>query len=409
MKLGLETIRVLINRLGNPDRQLQIIHIAGTNGKGSVSQMTSSILQEAGYLVGVFNSPHLITPEECIRINDVQITREQFESYIEKLRITVEDLKRENIFPSYFEVLTALALMYFKDQGVDFVLLEVGLGGALDATNVIENSLVSVLTKIAKDHTDFLGDTLEAITRQKTGIIKPNGLVVTPIQQNCVNDVIEQACDQAKAQLHWMDPSQLEVIMVGESGSVFELKGIRYETQLIGTHQAYNGALAIEVIYTLREKEVIRVTDQQIKEGIVKAKWQGRFEKISDNPKVFIDGAHNADGIKALADTIGHLKKSYTIGIVGILRDKEVDQMLETIAPYFDYLIATEPCNPRAMKAEELAEKILKYGAQVEAISEVEKAIKRGLQLAQMNRESQIIAFGSLYMIGKVRTEFIGE
>lgn len=407
MKLGLDNITALMKRLKNPENQLRIIHVAGTNGKGSVCQMLGSILQEAGYKVGSFNSPHLIVPEECIRINGEQIASSVFDDYMEGIQEKAQGLELLNLYPSYFEMLTALGFLYFKEQGVDFVILEVGLGGTLDATNVIQKSEMSILTKISIDHKDILGDTLEAIAKQKAGIIKPSGLVVAPLQEESINQVIQEVCASKQAELRWMNPGDIQVQEVSIEGTVFWVQEKPYQLKMIGKHQAYNASIALQAISVLKEKYLIVITGEQIRQGLYKATWQGRIEKISEKPLTFIDGAHNVDGIGALADTLEKLPSRYTIGIVGILRDKEVEEMLDIISEQVDEWIVTEPDNPRAMSKEELAKKLIKYNKSIQISQSVEEAVEMAVSRAEHTPNSQVIAFGSLYMIGHVRTLFM--
>lgn len=403
IKLGLRQIRALMERLNHPDEHLQIIHITGTNGKGSVSQFISQILQQAGYTVGCFNSPYFEVPNECIRINDEMILDKELIDYMEHMEPHIKVLQEKGIELSGFELLTALALLYFYKKRVDFVILEVGLGGLLDATNVISKSLVSVITKISVDHKDFLGSTLADIATQKAGIIKPNGLVIAPEQVQEVMKVIDDACHKEGAHIEWMRRDSIKDVVVQEEGTTFKIGDTHYELQMIGSHQAYNCAIAIKVIEVLREKKALIVSNEQIQKGVYKTKWPGRFEKMSSKPKIFIDGAHNLDGIKSLAQTINQLKKCYSIGIIGILRDKEVDEMLSVICPQFDVLIVTMPNNPRATSAEVLAEKIKQYPCKVYIDTKVQNALERALDLVDKHSEAQIIGFGSLYMIGELR------
>lgn len=403
IKLGLIQIKALMEKINRPDEKLKIIHITGTNGKGSVSQFISQILQQAGYTVGCFNSPYFEIPNECIRINDEMISEDELIDYMKYMEPHIKELQKEGLEPSGFEILTALALLYFCEKEVDFVILEVGLGGLLDATNVINKSLVSVITKISVDHKDFLGDTLTAIATQKAGIIKQKGLVIAPEQEQEVMHVIDEVCHMKGAHLEWMKPDLIKEITVQEEGTAFKIGDIPYKLQMIGSHQAYNCGLAIKVIEVLREKKVLKVSDEQIQKGVYKAKWAGRFEKMSNKPKIFIDGAHNLDGIKSLAQTMKQLNKCYSIGIIGILKDKEVEEMLSVICPYFDALIVTTPNNPRAMAAEVLAEKIKSYSCKVYVDIEVEDALEHAIHLAAGYNEAQIIGFGSLYMIGTLR------
>lgn len=402
IRLGLDNITLLMARLGNPEDKLQIIHIGGTNGKGSTSAFISNVLKENGYKVGCFNSPYLVTPRENIRINNENINEEDFLNCVTKVIETAKVLKAEGHEPSYFEIMVGVAFTYFYEKQVDFVVLEVGLGGALDGTNVIKKSLVSVMTKISIDHKDFLGDTLTSIATQKAGIIKENGLVVTGVQEAEAMTVLKKTCEEKKAKLVEADCNAVKVTKLTQDGTTFELNGESYQLGLIGAHQAYNCAIALAVVKELQEKGV-QLEEAKVKKALLETKWEGRFEKIGEKPLFFIDGAHNVDGIMALRDTITALKKRYTIGIVGILKDKEVDEMLELIAPCFETLIVTTPHNPRAMNAETLGDKIRSYGKEVYETSDIHKAKEKALEVAALHEESQIIGFGSLYMIGELR------
>lgn len=402
IRLGLENITLLMKALDNPEDKLQIIHIGGTNGKGSTSAFISNSLKENGYKVGCFNSPYLVTPRENIRINNEYINAADFLACVKKVTEAAAKLRQEGHEPSYFEVMVGVAFAYFYEKQVDFVVLEVGLGGALDGTNVIKKSLVSVITKISIDHKDFLGDTLTSIATQKAGIIKENGLVVTGTQEIEVMKVLEEVCQAKGAKLVVAGCNDVQVTSVTQSGTSFDLCGEHYQLGLIGAHQAYNCAIALEVLDVLKERGV-QVGEVQVKKALLETKWEGRFEKIGEEPLFFIDGAHNVDGIKALQETIKALDKRYTIGILGMLKDKEVDEMLEIIVPSFETLIVTTPHNPRAMDAETLADKIRSYGKEVYETSDIHKAKEKALEVAKLHEDCQIIGFGSLYMIGELR------
>mgnify|MGYP002679021321 CR=1 FL=1 len=402
IRLGLENITLLMERLGNPEDKLQIIHIGGTNGKGSTSAFISNALKENGYKVGCFNSPYLVTPRENIRINNENINEEDFLACVIKVTESAKVLKAEGHEPSYFEIMVGVAFTYFYEKQVDFVVLEVGLGGALDGTNVIKKSLISVITKISIDHKDFLGDTLTSIATQKAGIIKENGLVVTGTQDIEVMTVLQKVCEQQNAKLIEANCKAAKVVSITQDGTCFEIAGESYHLGLIGAHQVYNCMIALEVLNVLKEKGV-QLGKTQIRRALNETKWEGRFEKIGEKPLFFIDGAHNVDGIMALRDTITALEKRYTIGIVGILKDKEVDEMLEIIAPCFETLIVTTPHNPRAMNAETLANKIKSYGKEVYETGNIHEAKEKALEIAALHENSQIIGFGSLYMIGELR------
>lgn len=405
IRLGLENITCLMKRLGNPEEHLKIIHIGGTNGKGSTSAFISNVLKENGYKVGAFNSPYLVTPRENIRINNIDINESDFLACVKKVTEVGKVLREEGHEPSYFEIMVGVALTYFYEKQVEFVVLEVGLGGALDGTNVIKNSLISVITKISIDHKDFLGDTLTSIATQKAGIIKQNGLVITGTQEKEVLEVLEKVCQEKRAQLIVAPCEEVVVKSISERGTTFVLQGEDYRVSLIGEHQAYNCTIALKVIQKLQEMG-ITMKETLIKKALAETKWEGRFEKIGDSPLFFIDGAHNVDGIMALRNTINALEKRYTIGIVGMLKDKEVEEMLEIIMPCFETLIVTLPHNERAMTAQCLGDKIKAYDKEVYILGDVHEAKEKALEVAKMHKDSQIIGFGSLYMIGELKEKF---
>lgn len=401
--LGLKNIKILMNEIGNPQDSLQIIHVAGTNGKGSVCQFISSILAAGGYRVGTFTSPYLVKMNEQLTINGAEISDEELAGLISQFIPVIEGLQANNIFPSYFEIVTAMALQYFYQQQVDFVVLEVGLGGAFDATNVISTSAASVITKISIDHTDYLGNTLTSIGAEKAGIIKNKGLVISPVQHPDVMKILEERCKETGASLNLARTDKIKVLSCNEEGTVFECDGVRYHTRLIGEHQAYNCSIALKAIKCLREHSTLSVSDEQIRQGVLGARWPGRFEKISDRPPVFIDGAHNVDGASALKNVLKNSKSHYKIAILGILADKEVDKILEIICGEFDEIFVTKPDNPRALDIDILADKVRAYVPKVHCEKDINKAAQRAIDAANAARDSCVVAFGSLYMIGSVR------
>ncbi|MBP3886852.1 MAG: bifunctional folylpolyglutamate synthase/dihydrofolate synthase [Cellulosilyticum sp.] len=482
IKLGLGPITALMEAVNWPDRGQKIIHITGTNGKGSVCEMTSQILQAGGYRVGTFNSPYFEVHNECIRINNQMISDEDLLRLMNEIEPSLKTLEKQEVKLSGFEILTVLALLYFKERQVDFVILEVGLGGRLDATNVIENSVLIILTKIALDHQNFLGNSIEEIAKEKAGIIKTNGLVLMPDQESNIMKVIKAQCKEKNACLKTIrikepslegaqesevqetqpkgiesngiklegleleeiksiriDSKRIQSIKLDESGIEFRYKEKSYKLNMLGKYQVYNAILAIEAVELLNQHQGLEVSDQQIKIGLEHAKWAGRFEKVRQQPLCFVDGAHNVDGIKALVDTLKLLPKRKTIAIIGMLRDKEIDEMLKEIMPYIDVCIVTKPLNPRAEEVEVLADKIKGYMGEVYIREQVEEAYDLALELARKIKRQvemqtliehpqtsnikqltqaiiparvqesigeevvQIIGFGSLYMIGKLR------
>lgn len=359
-KLGLENISVLLNLMGNPEKELKFIHVAGTNGKGSTSSFISNILLEEGYDVGLFTSPYLEVFNERIRINGANIPNGDLSEVVSLVKKKVDIMiKKGYSHPTEFEVVTAAAFEYYKNKKVDFVVLEVGMGGRLDSTNVIEDTLVSVITPIALDHTDYLGDTIEKVAFEKAGIIKTNSVVVIHPQKDSVIDVIAKKCEELNAKLVVAPVKNIEILDYDISGTSFKVLSNEYKISLLGEHQANNATVALTVINALIENYDIKVSEESLKSGLTKTIWPGRLEIMGKNPIVVIDGAHNLHGAKGLANASEKLfSEKKVIGVIGILGDKDVDGILSEMLPICDEVIVTEPDNPRKMKAEELGEKM---------------------------------------------------
>lgn len=405
-KLGLENIKVLLEKLGSPEKTLKFVHVAGTNGKGSTCAFIQSVLMEAGYLTGLYTSPFIETFNERIRVNHTLITSDELAQLTFKVKLMVEEMVAEgHQHPTEFEVVTAIAMLYYQMKQCDVVVLEVGLGGRLDATNVIETPLVSVITPLDYDHMEYLGHTLTAIAGEKAGIIKIGGKTVTYPQTEEAQAVIRSVCQSQKNALVEVSFKDLEIQSV-EFGSLnFKYQGMPYEIGLFAPYQAENAVVAIEVLKVLREKHQFSLTEEHIALGLKRAKWIGRLEIVSEKPFIIIDGAHNMHGIRGLAKSLDVLGDNYRIvGIVGILKDKEVDGMIEVISPYLDQIISTKPDNPRAMSAETLAThfEASKVLGHYESIKE---AVEKIYELDAMAETPTLyLGFGSLYMIGEIRS-----
>lgn len=408
-KLGLDNIRALLGLLENPQQDLKFIHVAGTNGKGSTSSFIANTLIEAGYKVGLFTSPYLEVFNERMRINNTDISDDSLAQITLNVKEKVEVmLSRGMNHPTEFEIVTAIAMEYFKKENVDFVVLEVGLGGRYDSTNVIEDSLASVITTISMDHTDILGDTIGKIAYEKAGIIKDNGLVISYPQDKEAQEVIIDVAQKKNSELIIVPTEKIEVIETTAFGSRFnfeykDIKMLDLEIGLIGVHQIYNASTALTTILSLKERGCISISDEAIRKGLSNTKWSGRLEVLKRNPTFLIDGAHNIQGIHALKKTLKDVFKYNKLILgVAILADKDVDHMIEELVPIADKIIVTEANIFRAMKAEELAEKIKKYNNNVIIESNIEKAVEESFQIAT---ENDLIVFsGSLYLIGDVRT-----
>lgn len=405
--LGLGRITQLLHLLGNPQDRLKVIHIGGTNGKGSTSAMVTSILKAAGYRVGLFSSPHLHRYTERMTINGQEIPETAVASLMTEIRPLLEKMVQEGFeHPTEFEVNTALALLYFAREKVDFAVLEVGLGGAIDSTNVV-NPLVAVITNVGMDHMDYLGNTLEEITEVKGGIIKPGCQVVTGTDKEEVVRILEDICRDKEARLWRLGKDfQVELISNTLDGVTFSFygNGVGYQAlqvPLLGEHQAVNGAIAVATIRCLATYGY-QIPTEAIYEGLKRVHWPARLEIVKRCPLVLIDGAHNVDGARTLRKALEQL---FTYGklilVIGMLADKEREKVLELLAPLADALVVTRPNSPRAENWEELASLGSRYVKEVIVQPDIHDAIEEALAMA--GAEDLVCITGSLYMVAEAR------
>lgn len=403
--LGLESMEHLLEELGNPQDRLKFIHIAGTNGKGSVLAYLSTILKEAGYRVGRYISPTLFSYRERIQVNEEYISREAVGSYVEKIQQAVGRMQKKGMsVPTIFEVETAMAFLYFVDQSCDIVVLETGMGGDTDATNVIRTTVMEVIVSISKDHTAFLGNTLAEIARHKAGIIKPGTVVVSARQVLEAMKVIEEKARQCGATLKVADWEQAEEITYGLEEQTFSFGRDRdIRIHLGGSYQIKNAVIALNCIYALRELGY-QISDVQMRAGFAHTHWNGRFTVLQKDPMVIIDGAHNPDGAAELEKSILQcLQGKQIYGVCGVFKDKEYDKVLQAILPHMKEVTTIQtPGNPRALPAEELAEAAQKYCPQVHAEKNIVKAVQEAIQKAGED-DGVVLAFGSLSFLGEIR------
>ncbi|MBV1819026.1 bifunctional folylpolyglutamate synthase/dihydrofolate synthase [Anaerosalibacter bizertensis] len=406
-KLGLKTIEKLMNELGNPQKNLKYIHIAGTNGKGSTASYISKILEESGYRVGIFTSPYLERFNERIQINGKDIPDETFAKITENVKEKTEKIVSEGFpHPTVFELITAISFLYFKEENVDFVVLEVGLGGRLDSTNVIDGSLLSVITTVDYDHMNVLGDSLDKIAREKAGIIKENGTVLSYPQKDEVFKTLKEVSKDKNADFSVCPIENINVKELNEYGAVFDFKYKDdifedMKINLLGLHQVYNASLAISAIAILRNEGLIKTSNEEIKRGLTNTFWKGRLEVLRRKPIFLIDGAHNLQGIKTLVKSLELFKYNRLILGMSILKDKDFSHMVENIAPLADEIIITEINNPRKMEAENLAKEVGKANNNIIIEKDIKKAIEKSLNIA--NEDDLIVFAGSIYLIGDVR------
>lgn len=400
---GLDSIRALCKQLGNPQDTLSFLHIAGTNGKGSTLAYLSTILAKAGYVVGRYSSPAILEYRERFQVNGKMISQKDFGNLMEKVRAACEDMVAQGLSqPTAFEVETALAFLYFAEKKCQLVVLETGMGGTLDATNLIETTLISVITSISMDHMGFLGKTIEQIAAHKAGIIKPGKPVVTTRQQPEVFAVISKAAESKQATLTVSDDSQIQNAKTGLAKQTFDYGEFKkLEITLSGTYQLQNCALALDVILELR-KQGYRISEKAIRQGLKETTWPGRFTVLSKQPLLIADGAHNEDAAKKLRESIDfYFTNKRIVYIMGMLKDKECEKVIAHTCDRADQIITlTPPENKRALPAYELAGLIQEINPNVTAASSVEEALEMALLLT--TKEDVIIAFGSLSYLGRL-------
>jgi len=384
--LGNESLKKLLCLLQNPEKNLKFIHIAGTNGKGSCAVMTGSILKEAGYKTGVFTSPFLVDFCERIRIGDKNIPKDKLKKYT---CLVYEKMLENGISLSQFAFILAVAFCYYSDEKCDAVVLEVGLGGRLDATNVIDKSLVSVIMSIGLDHTELLGDTKEKIAYEKAGIIKTNGDCVLLKGEKSVEDVIKNECKIKNARLHITKKTEKT-----ENGVIWENK--EYVLGLKGDYQADNVSAVLEVVSVLRQKS-FKIPEDAVKNGLKNAVHQGRFHRVREN--VLLDSAHNPDGIKALLSSLKREEKDTLV--IAMIQDKDIDQVLNLLKDEFKRIIVTSLPMPRCESAENLAKRFENLGKSCEIVPDTAEAFK----LAEKSDFSVIL--GSVYLAGESLKYFL--
>ncbi|MGN0352674.1 MAG: bifunctional folylpolyglutamate synthase/dihydrofolate synthase [Roseburia sp.] len=396
--LGLTSIRNLMGELGNVQEGLPVIHIAGTNGKGSTGAFLSEILQEAGYSVGRYTSPAVFSPLEVWQINGEPITENDYVKMVNKVKNACDAMVEKGMeHPTIFEVETAMAFCYFAEKKCDYVLLEVGMGGREDATNLIQKTVCSVLTSISRDHMQFLGESLEEIAKVKAGIIKKGCPVVSIRQPQEAMQVVEEEAAMQEAPLTIAEPEKAILQSQTTEGLFFFYEELgEVHLKLAGSYQLKNAVLAIETAKKLLSEKTESIRKNEIiKRGLEKAAWRGRFECIRKEPEIYIDGAHNEDAALFLKDTI---EKCFTnrriIYIIGVLADKEHEKMLQIMLPLADSVYTVTPQNPRALCGEQLAEEAARYHSHVQAKKTVKEAVQSAV--AECKEKDVIVAFGSL-------------
>ena len=399
---GLSRITELMHRLGDPQAGMKFIHIVGTNGKGSTAAMLSSILTKAGYQTGLFISPYVIDFRERMQINNEMISREALAEATDYVRPFAQAMADA---PTEFELITAVALCWFARAGCDIVILEAGMGGEFDATNVIPAPEAAVFTNIGLDHTEFLGDTVEKIAATKAGILKPGCEAVLYPNVPGVEAVIREKCAALGVPLTLADPDGIETLSRSLDGQRLRRGKLELFLPLLGDHQRYNTAVVLAVVEVLRRRGWT-VSDRNVQDGIAAVSWPGRFELLGRDPLFILDGGHNPQCMEALLATAGtYLADRPLTVITGVLADKDYADMYDRTAKLADRFFTVTPPNPRALSAEDLAAWLGRYGKPAAACASAAEAVARAL--AATPKDGAVLAYGSLYLAAELRQAYL--
>lgn len=405
MIFGLTKVEEILEAVGNPHREIQAIHIGGTNGKGSTAAIITSILRREGYRVGLYTSPHLIRFTERMKVNEKEIEKEEVASLTEWMRERIETAGVAPPF-TFFDFTTAMAFLYFKQKMVDLAILEVGLGGRLDSTNVID-PLLSIITNIGKDHQDVLGKGILRIAREKAGIIKESRPLITAATQPQVLRLFSKICREKKAPFFRVG-KEFRYVLAGEGSFSYEglyrkLWGL--SLNLRGSHQMINATTALGAMEILDDLGY-RVSNDAMTEGLKEVDWPGRLEVVCSSPRVLLDGAHNPDGALSLKESLEKdFQYHHLVLLIGIMKDKDVHSILHSLSPLADRIILTRPGMDRAASPALLRKALGRNGKKAEVIEDFRKAIDKGLSLT--GEEDILCITGSLYTVGEARSYFL--
>ena len=411
--LGLDNMREMLDRLGNPQDAVPYVHVAGTNGKGSVIAYLYTTLTRVGYKVGRYISPTLYSYRERLEIAGEKISQEDFAKYVTEISRSIDQMTAVGMnHPTPFEIETAAAFLYFKEENCDLVLLETGMGGNLDATNIVKNTKLAVLVSISMDHMSFLGNTLGEIAEKKAGIIKPGCRVVTTKQKPEAAQVIADTCNKLHVPCVVSDPDEAVLEKESVFGQTFSYKGEEFAISLAGVYQKENAVLALNALEEL-DRLGWTTTMEQRKDGLLHTSWKGRFTVINKKPLFIVDGAHNAGAADKMAESIRHyFNGKKLIYIMGVFADKEYKIVLEKAAHFAEKIYTIEtPDNPRALPAEELAKAARVYNSSAESTKSIKDAVEKAFSCAGDDENSVILAFGSLSFIGALTNaveEYVG-
>lgn len=396
-KPGLDRIRELCHGLGDPQDSLKFIHVTGTNGKGSVCAMLDSVLRTEGYKVGLFTSPYVREFNERMRVNGTNIPNDRLAELTERVK-TIADKMADS--PTEFELICAIAFLYFKEENCHIVVLEVGMGGKFDATNIIQSSLLSIITGVAIDHTAFLGDTIEQIATEKAGIIKANSHVLFGGTDRTAEDIIRDYSRKMQSYFYKTDYSKLNILSSDLSGTVFNYRSRQgLSLSLLGSYQPMNAAIVLDAIDNLSGIG-LKVSKEAIITGLKSASWPARFEIIHKDPTVIFDGAHNPHGVTAATESIKMLGKKVVV-LSGVLRDKDYHSIASSISEVADVAFTITPDSPRALGAVEYSRVMSEYGVKATACNNVSEALELGMAEAS-RRQTALCCLGSLYTYSAV-------
>ena len=396
---SLEKIKSLLEYFDNPQDKIKVIHIAGTNGKGSTANMIANTLSRKNR-VGLFTSPYMTKINEAISISGVDISDRDFAEIIDRLKKPLEELDKKGLHNSYFEVLTAIMYIYFYEKKVDVAVVEVGLGGSLDSTNIIKSPLACVITTISKDHIQILGDSLEEIAQNKAGIIKDKSEVFLYPKEGIVKEVFIKKIENTSSRLHTFDKEEIDIIKTGPDYNEFSFRSYKnIRTSLVGIHQIYNAVTALITLDFLKKE--FNLSNKDISDGLLTTRNPGRLELINKNPRILVDGSHNREAIDALINAISSYKYRKLIVGFSILKDKDYNYIIDSLAKIADEIIVTKiKDNPRAFDTDELYSLVKDKAKEAIEIVDLVKAYEYSKKRA--HEEDLVLWCGSLYLVGDI-------
>ena len=398
---GLERITDLMARLGNPERKLKVIHIAGTNGKGSFCAMLESILRHAGYSTGLFTSPYVENFRERFCVGGEMISEEELAEIVEYIKPHAEVM---DDFPTEFEFVTAIGFEHFHRRGCDIVILETGMGGRLDSTNIVPSPEMCMITGISFDHMEFLGDTIEKIAAEKAGIIKPGRPVLFGGRPPAALPVIRERAEQLNAPFFLTDHSKMSNVEYSLNGTTFDFGDMKkLHIPLLSFYQPHNAANVLEAVEILGAETGFVISEEAIRSGLANVQWKGRFERLSSTPPVYFDGGHNVQGVESTVASIGHYFSGGVNMIFGVMGEKEYKEMIALASGVAKQVFCVAPPNPRATNPQILAEEFATHGVETHVCANISQAMEMAKKAHEANG-LPIFALGSLYMYNDVRS-----